>query len=123
MVEEGEKRDEFFSTVNKIRVKSLRKLLVLYYASYVEPISEHQLRRNSKRKPRVRPGINRVREFLGCNKASAMDYLYALDALENLILKRRLEYLNRTRDNYNEPEELWDRKLREPDEKNFFELI
>lgn len=105
-------RTAFYNTLDKIRVKSIRRLLELYYLSYVEPIASHQIRRDSRRRPRVAPGLNAVMRFLGCNKSTAMDYLYALDLIENHILQSRVMYLTRERVEFRRPGDYWSGDLR-----------
>jgi hypothetical protein len=109
-VEAGKRRKAFHDMLGKVRVKSIRRLLKLYYYSQVEPIERYQIRRNSRRQPRVYPGINAVMEALDCNKTTAMDYLNAVDIIKTFFVARRRHAVEKVE--YNVPEDVWDPGLR-----------
>ena len=110
--EAAENREAFYEALSKIRVKSIRQLLEIYYLAYVEPVQSFQLGREGDRKPRVYPGLNAVMGFLDCNKTCAMDYLYALGVLEDHIVSRRMVFLGREPGRYNRPQDVWSKELR-----------
>ncbi len=111
-VESTARRREFDARLAKIRVRSIRKLLTLYYETYVEPVESRRIHWRSKRGVKLMPGIKATMARLGCNKTTAMDYLRALDIMENLMVGPRAEFLSRPKRRFNRPEDVWSRELR-----------
>ena len=76
----------FLSRVERIRVRSLRNFLRLYFYAYV---LQKGLTSSGLRRPKVFPGWRGVKSFLGCSKDTAIDYLRALKLMHEIMAVER----------------------------------
>lgn len=98
---------EFQSKINPIRSKTLRNFLEIYYyayvnktkfspfnASFVREVLDLQRKEGINRtyEAKIWPGIWRIRAILDCSKATAQDYLRAVDITSKYIIEERQEF-------------------------------
>jgi hypothetical protein len=91
-------KEKLKSKADKIRSKNLRNFLWLYYYAHLHTsqednplISKLERYRIESRAPRVFPGLRPIREFLGCSKGAAQDYLRAIYITREIFLATPIE--------------------------------
>ena len=78
-------------SIKNIRPKTLRKLLYLYYHTYV---TKKIRSTNVKRIPRIEPGLKATMESLYCKKSAALDYLKAIEIIRKVFVEPEVKQKN-----------------------------